>query len=141
MKTKNIEEKIKLLASLYRSKENSLIKKSLNLALSKHVRLQDLRTVFSIVSSNPNARPILFPWIKQNWNKLKEFKKASFVFITLLESMITSYIGKEKEKEIRSFLKSKNIGFKKTQANAFEIMQINTKLMENNKETLKKYFS
>ncbi len=140
LKTNDIEEKIKLLASLYRSKNPILIKKSLDLALSKHVRLQDLRTVFSIINSNPNARPILLNWIRQNWNKLKEFKKANFVFISLLEALITLYIGKEKEKEIREFLKREDMGFKKTIANSFEIMQINTKFLESNKKVLEDYF-
>ncbi len=141
LKTNDIEEKIKLLASLYKSKNPALIKKSLDLSLSKNVRLQDMRTVFSIINSNPDARPILLNWIRQNWNKLEEFKKANFVFISLLEALITSYTGKEKEKEIRKFLKTKDIGFKKTIANSFEIMQLNTKFLESNKKVLENYFS
>mgnify|MGYP001566580248 CR=1 FL=1 len=136
-----IEEKIKLLASLYRFKNPAILKNSLDFALSENVRIQDLRTVFGSLSSNPDIRQILLPWIKENWKKLEKYKNTHFVFMGLIESLIVSYVGKEKEEEIRSFLDSKETGYEKTKANAFELMQINTNWLENNSRILENYFS
>jgi tricorn protease interacting factor F2/3 len=140
LKAQNPEEKVKLLASLYRTKSPSSIKKSLDFSLTKKVRSQDLRTVFAIVGSNPHAQQIFFKWVKQNWPKLKQYKKASFVFMGLIESLITSYTGKQKEAELRKFLNSKKVRFKQTQANAFETLRINTRFLETNKKHLQDYF-
>jgi tricorn protease interacting factor F2/3 len=140
-RTENPEEKVKLLASLYKFKDQKILKSALDLSLSDQIRLQNLRTVFAIISGNPNIRPLFLPWVKSNWPKVKKYKDTSFVFMGLIESLITSYLGKEKEKEIRNFLNSKKVAFKKTQANAFETMQINTRFLEKNSTALVEYFS
>ena len=140
LKAGNPEEKIKLLASLFKTKDSQLLRKSLDFALSNKVRSQDLRTVFSVINSNPYAQSIFFDWVKENWHKLEKYKKASFVFMGLLESLITLYTGRQKESEIRKFLRSKKVAFKQTQANAFETMQINTRFLEKNKAVLQDYF-
>ena len=60
--------------------------------------------------------------------------------MAILQSLITSYTGKQKEKEIHQFLESKNTGYKKTKANAFEVMQINTEFLKKNLPVLENYF-
>ena len=139
--TTSVEDKVKLLASLFKFKDEELLKKTLELSLSDKVRIQDLRTVFSVVASNPAFRGIFLSWVKKNWHRLKELKKTHFVFMGLLEAMITLYIGKEKEKELKEFFRKNEVGYKKTLANSFEVMGINTKFFEKNKERVKHYFS
>lgn len=139
--TQSPEEKVKILSSLYKFNNLDVLKESLNFSLTKNVRIQDLRTIFGSINSNPLIRPIYFPWIKENWLKLEHFKRTHFVFMGLLESLITTYATKEKEKEIKQFLESKHTGYNKTKANAFEIMQINTNWLNKNKKDLEKYFS
>ncbi|MEK6880933.1 MAG: ERAP1-like C-terminal domain-containing protein, partial [Nanoarchaeota archaeon] len=140
-KTESPEEKVKILSALYKFKDEKILKSSLDFALSENVRIQDLGTVFSSLSSNPEIRQIFLPWTKENWRKLEKYKNTHFVFIGLLKSLITSYVGREKEEEIREFLNSKETGYEKTKANAFELMQINTNWLNNNKTILENYFS
>ncbi len=140
-KTKSPEEKVKILSALYKFKDTNILKKALDFSLSKKVRIQDLRTVFGNINTNPKIRQIYFKWVKTNWSKLNDYKKVHFVFMSFLESFITLYADKQKEKEIKNFLKNKKTGYEKTKANAFEIMQINTKWFENNKNVLEDYFT
>jgi tricorn protease interacting factor F2/3 len=139
--TDSAEEKLKILSALYKFENPKLLTKALDFSLSSNVRIQDLRTVFSITSGNPNARSIYFPWTISNWKKLQKFQKTHFVFMGLLDSLITTYTGKQKEKELKEFLKTKKVAYEKTKTNAFEKMQMNTSLLEKNSPVLKEYFS
>jgi len=139
-KSKSPEEKVKLLAAMSKFKDKKILETYLNYSLTNKVRIQDLRTVFSTPSANPYLRPIFFPWAKANWKKLNKFKNTHFVFMTLLESIITSYTGKENKLKIKSFLDAKKIGYEKTKANAFETMDINTKWLNRNELILENYF-
>lgn len=139
-KTQSPEDKVKILSAMCKFKDEKILKSSLDFALTDKVRAQDLRTVFANINSNPNLRPLFLNWTKNNWNKLSKYQKTHFVFMGLLEAMITSYTGKQKEEEIRSFLKQKKVAYKKTQANAFETMRLNTNWLNNNSKILEDYF-
>lgn len=139
-KAKSPEEKVKLLAALSKFKDKKILEAYLNYSLTNKVRIQDLRTVFGVIPLNPYFKPILFPWVKNNWKKLEELKKTHFVFMALLESLITSYTGKENKKKIKSFLDSKKTGYGKTKANAFETLEVNTTWIHNNLSVLENYF-
>tara|TARA_Y100000310_G_scaffold344244_1_gene455951 strand:+ start:11031 stop:13562 length:2532 start_codon:yes stop_codon:yes gene_type:complete len=139
-KAENAEEKVKILISLYKFKSPQLLESSLDFALSKDVRSQDLRTVFSSASANPNIKPLLFTWIQKNWSNLEDYKHSSFIFMGILEALITSYCEQQKIKEIKSFLNSKKIAYEKTKANSFERAQINQRFLNNNKQNLQNYF-
>lgn len=132
----NPEEKVRLLGSLARFKKKELIEDYLDFCLTDKVRVQNLRTVFPSVSSNPESRKVYFNWVKKNWGKLEKFKKTHFVFMELIESLIISYVGKDMKVKLKEFLESKNTGYHKTKANAFEILDINTDWLNNNKEAL-----
>ncbi len=136
----DLEEKLRLLTALYRFKDQGKLKRSLNFALSKKVRFQNLRNIFGSISANPELKSIFFQWVKSNWNEIKKWQKTTYVFMDFLEAFITLYSIKEK-KAISSFLKSKKVKYEKTKANSFEIMEIQSSWVENNKEILRNYFS
>jgi len=139
-KTSSPEEKVKLLSSLYRFRNPKLLERSLDFSLTKNVRTQNLRTVFGSITSNPSSEKIIFQWVRKNWSKLSKYQNTHFVFMGLLESIILPHTGEKNKKKLRAFIKSKKIKYKKTQANAFERLDINTRWVKNNKSSLENYY-
>ena len=78
--------------------------------------------------------------MKKNWPALSKYQKTHFVFMGLLDALITPHVGKQNKTKLKAFLKSKKVQYKKTQANAFERLDINTRWIENNKKILEEYF-
>ena len=137
---RNPEEKLRLLGTLSRFKDPAILEKALDYSISDKVRMQDVRSSLPAIASNPQAQKIYFPWVKKNWSRLERLQKSSLIFMDILRSIITPYTGRDKEKEIREFLDIRVKGYKKTKANSFEVMQINTNWLEKNKKVLVRYF-
>lgn len=134
IKSNSPEDKMKLLSSLYRFNSPKLLKKALDFSLTSHVRTQNLRGVFAGSEANPQAEKVIFPWMKKHWSTLAKYEKTHFVFMGLLNALITPHVGKQMKTELKKFLNSKKVQFKKTQANAFERLDINTRWIQNNKK-------
>lgn len=132
-KSEDIEEKIKTLSALYRFENSEQINSSLSLALSNKVRLQDLRTVFSTISSNKEYRHVFLQWVGENWDKLSLTKDTHYVFQGLLETLISLYLN-DKKQEIDSFLTEKKIDYASTKSKGFERMDRRTQFINKNKD-------
>ncbi len=116
----SIEEKIALLGTLAEFTNPSLLSEYLDYALTSAVRRQDLRTVFSRVSHNPSCPQLFFEWTKKHWPVLRELRKSHFVYMGLLQTMITTAPDNNALTSVREFLTQNDEGFEKTKANAFE---------------------
>jgi tricorn protease interacting factor F2/3 len=114
------EEKLALLGILSEFTDPSLLKNYLDYSLTDKVRRQDLRTVFSRTSHNPSCPELFFDWVKQNWETLHELKKSHFVYMGLLQTLITTASDEKSLNDIRVFLSQNSEGYEKTKANAFE---------------------
>jgi aminopeptidase N len=139
MQKVNIEEKNLLLSTLAEFTDRTLLTDYLNYALTDAVRRQDLRTVFARVSHNPSCPELFFNWVKGHWQTLHELRKSHFVYMGLLDTMITTAPDKDSLNDIREFLARNDDGYEKTKANAFEKAELSiafreregfTKLME-----------
>ncbi|MEK6890391.1 MAG: M1 family metallopeptidase [Nanoarchaeota archaeon] len=137
-KTDNVEEKLKILASLFRFKDESILKSALDFSLTKEVRIQDLRTVFSMIEANSSAEKFFFNWIKNNWNKLKDLEKSPYIFMGLIRSIII-LSKKEDKPAIKQFLIKEKVEYESTKSNAFETSDIYNNWIEKNKDILKNY--
>jgi tricorn protease interacting factor F2/3 len=137
-KTSNIEEKIKILSSLFRFKDESLLKQALDFSLTKEVRIQDLRTVFSMTEANSSASNFFFNWAKNNWNKLKELEKSPYIFMGLIRTTIL-LSSKNERNEVKQFLTKEKVEYESTKANSFEIAEITDSFIEKNKQILANY--
>jgi tricorn protease interacting factor F2/3 len=115
-----IEEKISLLGVLSGFTDPSLLTNYLDYGLTEKVRRQDLRTVFSRASLNSSCPELFFDWVKQNWEKLYELRKSHFVYMGLLQTLITTAPDENRLNSIRDFLSKNDNGYEKTKANAFE---------------------
>jgi tricorn protease interacting factor F2/3 len=114
------EEKVSLLGILSQFTDPSLLANYLNYSLTDKVRRQDLRTVFSRAAHNPSCPELFFYWVKQNWETLRELRKSHFVYMGLLQTLITTAQDENSLSCIRDFLFKNSDGYEKTKANAFE---------------------
>lgn len=100
------EEKVRLLRTLGRFRNKSLLSKTLEYSFSKHVRSQDSIVGINNVAGNPMGRELAWDFVKKNWleilarygqggHMLPHFVKVGGVFKT-----------KEKAKEVRGFFKA-----------------------------------
>ncbi len=119
------EEKLSLLGILSEFTDPSHLKMYLDYSLTDKVRRQDLRTVFSRASNNPSCPGLFFNWVKQNWDTLHELRKSHFVYMGLLQTLITTAPDENSLNDIRDFLLKNSEGYEKTKANAFERAELN----------------
>jgi len=82
------EEKIRMLTALTSFNDSSLVALSFGLALSGEVKRQDVRTMISYAVGNPDARGVLWTWIKTNIEKLKEYYSASGALSRMMPSIL-----------------------------------------------------
>jgi tricorn protease interacting factor F2/3 len=115
-----IEEKLVLLAAMGQFEDKDLLTEYLNYSLTSAVRRQDLGRVFSAASWNAVCPAIFFEWVRTNWEKLSHLRESHFVFMRLLETVITTAPDTAVLSAVRQFIDNNCEGFKKTRANAFE---------------------
>ncbi|MBI2971681.1 MAG: M1 family metallopeptidase [Candidatus Aenigmarchaeota archaeon] len=134
------EEARTILVSLGQFRNERLLQKTLDFAVSAEVRTQDVPIVFASVAANPLSRRILLPWVKKNWKKLERYKKSGKIFIHLLETLIGSRASREEERELRSFFKTHPLAYRMTLARSFERLKRTIAWREKNRKALAAYF-
>ncbi len=130
----NIEEKMSLLGTMADFADPDLLLDYLNYSLTDAVRRQDLRTVFARVANNPSCPDLFFGWVKDHWSTLGELRKSHFVYMGLLNTLITTAADTEALDAIKAFLDENSEGFEKTKANAFEKAQLYIGFREREKD-------
>lgn len=127
------EKKVRLLSSLGSFKNKELCSRALDYSLSKEVRLQDSFYIPAAVSSNPEGRELLLPWVEKNWHIMKmKFREGTHMLPRFVE-MLGSYYGEEKLKEVEGFFTDKRNytpAIKKALKETLEEIRINTLFIE-----------
>ncbi len=104
------EERIRYLSAISGFKDKKLILNSLDFSLSKYVRSQDILFGIARVESNPYAKDLIWPWMKNNW-KLINMRLGSSVS-NLVKRIIGTLViidTLKEEKEIEVFFKKNTI--------------------------------
>ena len=104
------EERIRYLSAISGFKDKKLILNSLDFSLSKYVRSQDILFGIARVESNPYAKDLIWPWMKNNW-KLINMRLGSSVS-NLVKRIIGTLViidTLKEEKEIEAFFKKNTI--------------------------------
>ncbi len=140
LETKSPEERVVCMQALGQFKSARTIKRFLDFSVTDNVRTQDLPIAFSSVASNPFSRPILLEWLRKNWKKIERYKNSGKIFINIIESAASSYVGRKYEKQIIEFFKSHPVKYKMTVEKSLERVRRKTSLLERSKETLASYF-
>jgi len=94
----NAGEKGLLLAGLARIEDENVLRRFLKIATDgKTIRLQDLRTAFSRINSNPLASPIVWEFVRNEWKVLEDLYSGSLGSMNRLVSVVVSSFSTEKE--------------------------------------------
>ncbi|MBI2055021.1 MAG: M1 family metallopeptidase [Candidatus Sungbacteria bacterium] len=100
------EEKVRLLRTLGRFSNTSLLRKTLNYTFSKHVRTQD--DIFGIqsVAGNPKGRGLAWNFVKANWKKILERHGRGGHVLPNFVKVAQIFNTKEKAKDVREFFRT-----------------------------------
>lgn len=139
-KTQSPEEKRAILIALGNFKDKRLLERVLGFAISGKVRTQDTFFIFGSVASNPLSRTFLFDFSRKNWKKLKSYEKSGRIFMYMVESMITAYVDKEMQRDLKKFFSSHPVKYKMALDRSFERLGRNITFKEKNKAVLSDYF-
>ncbi|HMK33242.1 MAG TPA: ERAP1-like C-terminal domain-containing protein, partial [Nitrosopumilaceae archaeon] len=131
------EEKIRFLGALSNFQDKKLLSKSLEFALSKDVRSQNLFVPVSRTVSNPYGKELVWPWIKKNWRKIVvRFGVGNPLLNRIIGSLSTeSDIRKEQEIK-RFFTKHKTAGTEMKLAQTLERIRINSNFLKTTRQEL-----
>ncbi len=133
----DVENKIKLLTSIYQFRDSTILKDALDFAFTDKVRVQDLRYIFTSLLSNPLSQEALLNWLSHNSEKIEACKQNHYIMKDFIESVIISQTTKSGREKAKEFLEKSKIQYEMTKTNAFEILDQNLKFIENNKDFLK----
>jgi len=128
------EEKIALLATLAKFRSSTLLTVFLDYALTDAVRRQNLRSVFARVAQNTAAPSLFFAWARNNWEKLQPLSGSYFVYMGLLQTIISTAPDSDALGEIKRFLDKHTTGFEMSKANAFETAALYLRFRERESE-------
>ena len=101
------EEKNRLLHALGQFNDPKLLLKTLNMGLSKEVRLQDRNGVFGAVLGNPAGRALAWDFMKKHWTLLiGEYGEGGHLLARLVKPL-NHFVDKKDADDIKKFF-SKN---------------------------------
>jgi len=100
------EAKLRVLGGLCNFRNEKLLLKTLNFALTKEVRSQNIALPIVKISGNPFGKKILWPWLKKNWKPLtKKFGFGNPLANRIVDA-ISLVADASMEKEIIRFFKN-----------------------------------
>ncbi len=82
------EDRIKFLQSMTTFASEELVKRTLNFAISGEVKRQDVISVVSAATKNPEVRDMAWEWLKSNMGKLRELYEGTGLLSTVFMSII-----------------------------------------------------
>ncbi len=118
----------KVYAALASFKEPELVEKTLDLTISGEVSRSDSGYALLGASVNPRARSMLWKWVVNRYDRLREIYGGSQQFY-LYMSVVIPRCGVGRERAVRSFISGKRYtDGEMTFRRAFEQLDINTRL-------------
>ncbi len=135
----NQQEKERIGRSLGKFKNQTLLKKTLEFAISKHVRYQNSLGIITSVWSNPEGRYLAWEFVKGNWKLLKE-RYAGGHYFTRVFAPAGEFTKKEDTKDILSFVKKNPTPeAQRTIAQALEQIYSNAEWLKRDKKKVESF--
>lgn len=82
------EDRIKFLQSMTTFSGEELVKRTLNFAISGEVKRQDVISVVTAATKNPEVKDMTWDWLKSNMGKLQELYQSTGLLSTVFMSII-----------------------------------------------------
>ena len=106
---KNSDERNTALRALGRAKDPKLIQRTLEYALSKEVKDQDIYLPLSGLRTHREGIEAFWTWMKENWEVLRKRMPPSFTMLGSVVMMASSGFTKEEQlKDVQDFFKEKS---------------------------------
>ena len=135
------DERNSALRSLGRAKSPELIQRTLDFALSKDVKGQDIYLPLSALRTHPEGCDALWNWVKNNWEELERRLPPS---LSMLSSVVTistsSFTHREHIADIETFFKSKSTkGFDMSLSQSLDSISAKAAWLERDGEDVKSW--
>ncbi|XP_024935803.1 puromycin-sensitive aminopeptidase isoform X2 [Cephus cinctus] len=136
------EEKDRILRSLGALKDEALLVKVLEFAMSDEVRAQD--TVFSIMSvaMNYRGRQLAWRFFKDNWKKLMDRYEGAFLLTRLVKFTTENFVTEEAARDVEDFFAKHPIpGTERTVQQSVETIRLNAAWHARDMEAIKNFLA
>ncbi|KAI3635328.1 hypothetical protein MIR68_006894 [Amoeboaphelidium protococcarum] len=112
-KASKSEQKNMILYALGMTRDEKLIKKTLDFALTPAVKSDDISSVMLAMLDNPQGIKIMWEWVKSNWDLLSQRFSAGILsdLGSIVEISLEALNSQQYYNDAKSFFKSKNIIF------------------------------
>ncbi|MBI2040219.1 M1 family metallopeptidase [Candidatus Microgenomates bacterium] len=135
----NQQEKERIGRALGQFKVKTLLKKTLDFAISKHVRYQNSLQIIAVVWSNPYGRYLAWEFVKAHWKLLKE-RYAGGHYFTRVFTPAGDFTKISDAKDIETFIKKNPVPeAKRTIAQVLEQIYSNVEWLKRDREKISKF--
>ncbi len=135
----NQQEKDRIGRSLGLFKQKNLLQKTLEFAISKHVRFQNSLQLVASVWSNPSGRYLAWEFVKKNWKLLKE-RYAGGHYFTRVFQPAGEFTKVSDAHDIEEFVKINPVPeAKRTIAQVLEQIYANIEWLKRDKQKIKSF--
>ena len=135
------EEKIRLLMSLARFRQEDLLKETLERSLSDDVRLQDTIFVVSAVAANNQGRDLAWEFLKDQWDEFDRRYGGGGFGLMRLVAITNSFTTNEKRDDVAAFFEDHPTpAAERTIRQALERIALNVAWLDRNRDELARRF-
>lgn len=136
------EERERLGRSLGKFKQKEFLLKTLDFALSKEIKSQDVPFIVAGVSFNPNGSEIAWQYIKRNWKVISKRYAGSWHLLSRFISPLATLSEARLADDIDAFFKKhKAPGATRTIQQTLESIRSNAAWVQRDKKLLKNWFA
>ncbi|KAF2109018.1 peptidase family M1-domain-containing protein [Lophiotrema nucula] len=135
------DERNTALRALGRAKSPELIKRTLDLSLSEHVKGQDIYLPISALRTHSDGIKALWSWVTNNWAELEKRLPPSLTMLSSVVAITTSsFTHKDQVKDIEAFFADKSTkGFDKALAQSIDAISAKAAWIERDSEDVKSW--
>lgn len=136
------EEKDRISRALGAIKDENVLKKILQFAISEEVRSQDSVFVIISVGMSKRGRELAWDFIKENWHMLWNRYRGGFLLSRLVKFPVENFASEERAREVEEFFKrTPSPGTERTVQQSIESIRLNAAWLARDKESIHAYLS
>ncbi|KAK3914792.1 Puromycin-sensitive aminopeptidase [Frankliniella fusca] len=132
------EERERIVYALASMKDQVLISKLMNFALSKHVRKENSLNVLSAISQTLSGREQVWNYTKRCWEEVLEGYAGTFALPHFISGVFSHAASSEMASNLEEFSKNHSVlGMERTIDQAIEKMRVNASWLERDMQLIK----
>ncbi|XP_071450915.1 puromycin-sensitive aminopeptidase [Hetaerina americana] len=136
------EEKDRISRALGAIKDEGLLKRVLEFAMSEEVRSQDTVFVIISVAMTKVGRELAWRFLRDNWHVLTERYQGGFLIARLVKSTTENFASEERALELEAFFREHpSPGTERTVQQSVETIRLNAAWLERDREGIRSYLS